>query len=110
MSAILVAGATGMLGSEICRQLRVAGRSVKGLVRVSSDPAKVSRLQSFGVETMQGDVRDRASLDRACEGVTHVISTVSAMPFSYEAGVNDLTITDAEGNANLIEAAKVKGV
>jgi uncharacterized protein YbjT (DUF2867 family) len=110
MSTILVAGATGILGSEICRQLRAAGRSVKGLVRDSSDPAKVSRLQSFGVETVQGDVRDRASLDRACEGVTHVISTVSAMPFSYEAGVNDLTITDVEGNANLIEAAKAKGV
>ena len=110
MSTILVAGATGMLGSEICRQLRAADKSVKGLVRASSDPAKVSRLQSFGVETVQGDVRDRASLDRACEGVTHVISTVSAMPFSYEAGVNDLTITDVEGNASLIEAAKAKGV
>ena len=110
MSTILVAGATGMLGSEICRRLRAAGKSVKGLVRVSSDPAKVSSLQSFGVETVQGDLRDRASLDRACEGITHVISTVSAMPFSYEAGVNDLQITDVEGNTNLIEAAKVKGV
>lgn len=110
MSTILVAGATGILGSEICRQLRAADKSVKGLVRASSDSAKVSRLQSFGVEAVQGDVRDRASLDRACEGVTHVISTVSAMPFSYEAGVNDLTITDVEGNANLIEAAKAQGV
>ena len=110
MSAILVAGATGMLGSEICRQLRAAGRSVRGLVRVSSDPAKVSRLQSLGVETVQGDVRDRASLDRACEGITHVISTVSSMPFCYEAGLNDLKTTDAEGNGNLIEAAKARGV
>ncbi len=110
MSTILVAGATGILGSEICRQLRAADKSVKGLVRASSDRAKVSRLQSLGVETVQGDVRDRASLDGACEDVTHVISTVSAMPFSYEAGVNDLTITDVEGNANLIEAAKARGV
>ena len=110
MSRILVAGATGMLGSEICRQLRAAGKSVRGLVRASSDPVKVSRLQSFSVETVLGDVRDRASLDRACEGVTHVISTVSAMPFSYEPGVNDIQTTDFEGNMNLVEAAMANGV
>jgi NADH dehydrogenase len=110
MSTILVAGATGMLGSEICRQLRTAGKSVRGLVRASSDPTKVARLQSFGVETVQGDLRDRASLDRACDGVTHVITTVSAMPFSYEAGVNDLELTDVEGTTNLIKAAKARSV
>jgi NADH dehydrogenase len=110
MSTILVAGATGLLGSEICRQLSVAGKDVRGLVRSSSSPEKVSRLQSFGVETIQGDVRNRSSLDRACEGVTHVITTVSAVPFSYEPGVNDLQTTDLEGTTNLIEAAKARGV
>jgi uncharacterized protein YbjT (DUF2867 family) len=107
---ILVAGATGLLGSEICRQLSVAGKSVRGLVRQSSEPAKVSRLQSFGVETFEGDVRDRASLDKACQGVTAVICTVSAMPFSYQAGVNDIQTTDLEGVTNLIEAAKTNQV
>ena len=110
MSTILVAGATGMLGSEICRQLRAAGKLVRGLVRATSDPAKVSQLESFGVEVVRGDVRDRASLDGACKGVTHVITTVSAMPFSYEAGVNELQITDVEGTTNLIEAAKASDV
>lgn len=106
MSTILVAGSTGMLGSEICRQLTTAGKSVRGLVRESSDPAKVDRLHSLGVETIVGDVRDRASLDEACKGVTHLITTVSAMPFSYIPGVNDLQITDVDGTTNLIEAAK----
>lgn len=110
MTVILVAGATGLLGSEICRQLRAAGKPVRGLVRETSDPAKVSRLESLGAELIRGDVRDRASLDRACQGVTYVISTVSAMPFSYEAGVNDLQTTDVEGTTNLIEVAKTKGV
>ena len=110
MSKILVAGATGMLGSDICQLLTAAGKSVRGLVRSSSDPAKVSRLQSLGVETIQGDVRDRASLDKACQGVTAVISTVSAMPFCYQAGVNDTQTTDLDGVTNLIEAAKANGV
>jgi uncharacterized protein YbjT (DUF2867 family) len=107
---ILVAGATGMLGSEICRQLTAAGKSVRALVRQSSDPSKVDRLKEFGAEIVQGDLRDRTSLDMACQGVTHVITTVSAMPFSYIAGVNDLTTTDVEGNTNLIEAAKTNHV
>ena len=110
MSTILVAGATGMVGSEICTMLLAEGRPVRALVRSTSVPAKVEKLKSLGAEIVQGDVRDRTSLDKACQGVTHVISTVSAMPFSYEAGVNDLRITDVEGNSSLIEAAKANGV
>jgi uncharacterized protein YbjT (DUF2867 family) len=110
MSTVLVAGATGMLGSEICKQLTAAGKSVRGLVRESSDPTKVERLHSLGVETIVGDLRDRASLDAACKGVTHVITTVSAMPFSYIPGVNDLQLTDVDGTTNLIGAAKADGV
>lgn len=110
MSIVLVAGATGLLGSEICRQLRAAGKSVKGLVRESSDRTKVDRLQSFGVDTVVGDLRDRVSLDKACQGATHVITTVSAMPFSYQPGVNDIQTIDLDGTTDLIEAAKSNGV
>ena len=106
MSAILVVGATGLLGSDICKQLVENGKSVRALVRTTTDPAKVDRLKSLGVEIVQGDVRDRASLDNACKGVDAVISTVSAMPFSYQPGVNDIQTTDLEGLTNLIEAAK----
>lgn len=110
MSTVLVAGATGLVGSEICKILLAAGRPVRALVRSTSDPAKVEKLRSLGAEIFQGDVRNPASLDKACQGVTYVITTVSAMPFSYEAGVNDLRITDVEGTSSLIEAAKANGV
>ena len=110
MSTILVVGATGILGTEICRQLRAAGRSVRGLVRESSDSAKVSRLESLGVEAVQGNVQDPASLERACKGVTALISTVSSMPFSYAPGANDVQTVDLEGVTNLIEAAKANQV
>src|SRR5512138_3015906 len=110
MSTVLVAGATGNLGSEICKQLTATGKSVRGLVRESSDAAKIDRLHSLGVETVVGDLRDRASLDEACKGVTHVITTVSSVPFSYIPGVNDLQLTDVDGTTNLIEAAKAANV
>ena len=110
MSAILIVGATGLLGSDICKQLAAEGRNVRALVRPTSDPAKVDGLKSLGVEIVHGDVRDRASLDEACKGVDAVISTVSAMPFSYQPGVNDIQTTDLEGITNLIEAAKANQV
>lgn len=107
---ILVVGATGLLGSEICRQLAAKGKSVRALVRATSDQTKVQALRDLGIKVTQGDVRDRASLDAACQGVRGVISTVSAVPFSYEAGENDIQSVDTDGVTNLIGAAQAAGV
>lgn len=40
---ILVVGATGMLGGEICDQLTAAGHSIRALVRQTSDESRVER-------------------------------------------------------------------
>lgn len=106
----LVVGATGMVGSIICRRLAEEGASVRGLVRESSDPEKVRTLTELGVETVVGDLRDRASLDRACQGATAIIETAAAMPFTFQPGVNDIETTDLAGVAQLLEAAKGAGV
>src|SRR5947209_11190710 len=76
---ILVAGATGTLGSEICRRLRARGESVRGLARVTSAADSVADLERHGVEICRGDLKDPASLVAACEGATVVISTVSVI-------------------------------
>ena len=94
---ILVVGATGMLGGEICRRLAAKGKPVRALVRVTSDPAKVEALQAPGVELVQGDLRDPASISAACQGARAVISTASSMPFSYQPGENDIQEVDLEG-------------
>ena len=57
----LVVGATGFLGSEICRQLLAQGQRVRALVRATSDPAKKAALESFGAELVEGDLKDPAS-------------------------------------------------
>jgi uncharacterized protein YbjT (DUF2867 family) len=106
----LIVGATGVLGSEICRRLAAEGKPVRGLVRATSDQAKVDRLKSYGVEIVQGDMCDSASLEAACQGVTAVISTVSSMPFCYQAGENDIQRVDLEGVTCLIDAAQAAGV
>jgi len=104
---ILVAGSTGNLGSEIVRQLRERGESVRGLVRATSAPEKVERLREMGAETTVGNLRDRASLDEAVRGARTVISTVSIIGTAQEG--DSFTDTDAAGTISLIDAAKAAG-
>lgn len=106
----LIVGATGMVGSEICTRLVAQGKAVRALVRPTSDPAKVSHLKALGVETMQGDLRNRTSLDAACRAVETVMTTASSMPFTYKPGENDIRTTDLEGEMSLIDAAKAAKV
>ena len=62
---LLVVGATGMLGSEVCRQLVAAKTPVRALVRRTSDPARIRELRALGIETFVGDLRDPVSLAAA---------------------------------------------
>src|SRR6266542_612167 len=106
-SPVMVVGATGFLGMEICRQLIAAKRKVKGLVRTSSDPAKVHALQQMGVETVKGDIKDVASLNNAFKDVDAVISTASST-FSRQEGDSIESVDDA-GQLNVVEAANNAG-
>ena len=87
-SSELVAGATGFLGNEICRLLRAKNLpvKVKAMVRPTTDPVKINQLTKLGVQVVQGDLRNKESLDKALHGVTTVITSVSSMPFSYQPG------------------------
>ncbi len=107
---ILVVGATGMVGSEVCERLAAKGKKVGALVRPSADAAKVKKLEVFGVELLPGDLREPETLVAACRRAEQVIVTASSMPFTYESGVNDIQTTDLRGLRSLIAAAKLAGV
>jgi uncharacterized protein YbjT (DUF2867 family) len=107
---ILVVGSTGMVGGEVCRLLAAKGLPFRALVRETSNPEKVELLKSCGAALFKGDLRNPDSLKAACKGISQVICTVSAMPFSYQPGVNDLQSVDVDGVASLIDAAKTAGV
>ena len=107
-SKVLVAGATGFLGSEVCRQLILKNKNVKGLVRATSDSNKVAQLKELGVETIKGDLKNKASLENALGGVSAIISTVSST-LSRQEGDSIQTVDD-EGQNNLIDAAISAGV
>ncbi|HEY4936774.1 MAG TPA: SDR family oxidoreductase [Puia sp.] len=107
-SSVLVVGATGFLGMEICRQLVNAGKNVKAFVRSSSDPAKVKALRRLGVETREGDLKNTASINKAIDGVGSIISTASST-ISRQEG-DSVESVDNNGQLNLVQAAKDGGV
>ena len=107
---ILVVGATGMVGSEVCERLASKGKKVGALVRPTADPAKVKKLEALGVELLPGDLREPATLEAACRHADAVIATASAVPSTYEAGVNDIQTTDLAGLRRLIAIARSTSV
>ena len=84
---VLVVGATGFLGSEICRLLVAEGHAVRGLVRETSDPERVSALRSMGVATLVGDLKDPESVRPALAGADAVVSTATATRTRREGAV-----------------------
>lgn len=105
---ILVVGSTGVLGSEICRRLREAGEPVRGLIRPTSAPEKIARLVAMGVEVARGDLREPASLARACQGAGTVITTATST-LSMQPG-DSIPVTDQQGQLDLVKAAQAAGV
>jgi len=103
---ILIVGATGLLGSEICRRLRERGRDVRALVRATSSRAPA--LRTLGAEIAIGDLRNRGSLVAACRDVEAVISTATAM------GSKDRSLSlneiDRKGQLRLVDVARQSGV
>ena len=104
----LVVGATGLLGGEICRLLAENGEAVRALVRASSDQEKVNVLVNRGIELAKGDLKERSSLEAACQDAATVISTASAT-LSRQDG-DSLQTIDLEGQLALVDAAKEAGV
>ena len=62
----LVVGATGNLGGGVCETLCGERKPVRALVRETSDPERVKRLDELGAEVVRGSC---AMLSRLCAPV-----------------------------------------
>ena len=78
---VLVVGASGQLGTRIVQQLAAAQRPVRAFVRPTSQQA---HLRLPGVELVQGDLGDVASIDAACRGAGAVIATANAVAPAWQ--------------------------
>ena len=95
MTKVLVTGATGNVGSQVVRELRGHGASIRALVR---DPDRAAEKLGGGVELAAGDFSDSASLRRALEGVEHVFLTSADGPQKVE---HETTLIDAATAAGM---------
>lgn len=69
--SILVTGATGFIGGRVCERLIQDGATrVRALVHNVQHAARIARLP---IELCPGDLMDKASLDRALDGMEFVV-------------------------------------
>ena len=91
---ILVTGASGNVGGAVLRELLGSGASVRSMYRSSEDAAKAPA----GASAVIADFADRATLNRALDGVDRVYLVCSPIP----------QLVELEGN--MVDACREHGV
>jgi nucleoside-diphosphate-sugar epimerase len=106
---VLLAGASGAVGTPLTRQLLAAGHEVVG---ISRSQANAERLRTAGAEAVVADVLDRESLLAAVRGVRadavmHQLTALGTTKMREAMrGTNALRTT---GTAHLLAAARAVG-
>lgn len=103
---ILVTGASGRIGRNLCRALLERGEKVVALV-LPSDPNR-ELLAGFGVECITGDLTDYADIAPALQGVEAIYHLGALLP----QGVNAFQLFEANlrGTFHLLEAVVQSGL
>ncbi len=65
----LVTGANGFVGQNVCKELLNNGYKVRAMHRKNSN---LSSLKDLDLELIEGDLSDKNSLEKACEGIDYV--------------------------------------
>ena len=103
---VLVAGATGQIGSHVIPILLRNGFKVRALVR--SPEAKIHGINAGDIEYAVGALEDKPSLERALVGIDIVVSSANAViPSGDTLSTQEISST---GYDNFISAAEAAGV
>jgi uncharacterized protein YbjT (DUF2867 family) len=107
MKKILLAGASGRLGTEVLSELGRRGYAVRALVR---DPARLQGSAARG-DLFVADARAAESLRGACDGADVVVSTMGAsLALGRTRDGAGFREVDLGANLNLLSEAKRAGV
>ena len=110
---VLVTGANGHLGFNVCKAFLEAGHEVRASIRAVDDHAKADPLRAIGVTDIVGlNIRAIDPFVDACRGIDvllHVAATYAMRP-DGDAAVAALIGDSVEGAENAIRAAAAAGV
>jgi dihydroflavonol-4-reductase len=106
--ALLVTGATGSVGSNLCRIAAERGTPVKALVR---DLGAAQPLRAFGVELVPGDVTKPETVAAAAQGVDTIIHAAAQIGGTWTTATDDdFLAVNQHGTFNVLDAAKAAHV
>src|SRR5581483_1730570 len=96
---IFLTGASGYIGSALCRRLAPAGHELRALVRPTS---QVDELRRLGVATFPGDLADRASMREGMSGADWVIHAAAELdPRTANDRMQQVNVAGSENAASL---------
>jgi dihydroflavonol-4-reductase len=101
VTTILVTGATGLTGSNVCDQLIKRGDKVRALVRPTSDTAALAEM---GVDLVEGDIKEPADVLRAAEGCEAAIHTAALLGAAQQ-DMTEFEAVNATGTTHVLDAA-----
>ena len=103
---VFITGATGLLGSFICKELIAQGHKVRAMKRNSSRMTLLGKTADE-VEWVVGDMNDLSLLDEALEGIDAVIHGAAIISFDKRYAER-MYQTNVLGTADLVNASLKK--
>lgn len=107
MKRVLLAGATGVLGTEILNLLQPAGYWVRTLVRRA---AQQEIVRPHCDEVFVGDATDPSALRGACQDIDIVLTTIGKSVSLFTNNAASFLDIDYQANLNLLNEARGAGV
>ncbi len=114
---VAVAGATGRTGKFLVAALREQGLAIKAFARSKEKAAEIA---GEGVEIVEGNLKDQASLAKLVEGCVGLIISIGAGPQRSQGPDGKPVVTylegqtpeiiDYQGQHDLLAAAKAAGI
>jgi nucleoside-diphosphate-sugar epimerase len=103
---VLVTGATGLIGSNVCKLLLDQGETVRALVR---DPAAAQELADMGAELVVGDIKSEADVRRAAHGASAIVNSAALLGGSAQ-DLDEQIAANHMGSVFCYDAARDAGV
>lgn len=101
---VLVAGATGYLGSLVVEACQKEGWWVRALAR---DPEKLGKVKEFCNDIFVGHATKYETLNGLCDGIDAVFSSIGFMTFTKKPSIWEV---DYEANMNIVRKARAANI